>query len=97
MTASPIRSRWTDSNKVEFRVLRLWSFADVTFCPAMRLTICIKQSETEHAFRFGKLRGWLDGGGKSPNEQVMKSWLREPLRRAPKQNAYSQRAYTGRP
>jgi hypothetical protein len=27
----------------------------------------------------GKLQSWLDGGGKSPNEQVLKSRLREML------------------
>lgn len=27
----------------------------------------------------GKLQSWLDGGGKSPTEQVLKSRLREML------------------
>jgi hypothetical protein len=44
-----------------------------------RLTIRVKQPETEHTVRVRKLRTWLDGGGKSPNEQVMKSRLREML------------------
>jgi hypothetical protein len=29
----------------------------------------------------GKLQGWLDGGGKSPDEQVAKSRLEEILRK----------------
>jgi hypothetical protein len=43
-----------------------------------RRTIRVKQPETEHTVSVGKL-SWLDGGGKSPNEQVLKSRLREML------------------
>ena len=49
--------------------------------PSLRsgLTIRVKQPETEHTVSVGKLRSWLDGSGKSPNEQVLKSRLREML------------------
>jgi hypothetical protein len=36
-------------------------------------------SETCLTVSVGKLPSWLDGGGKSPNEQVLKSGLREML------------------
>jgi hypothetical protein len=46
---------------------------------AARLDIRVKQPETEHTVNVGKLQSWLDGGGKSPNEQLLKSRLREML------------------
>lgn len=58
---------------------RRCGFADVTFGPATRLTIRVKQPETEHTVSVGKLQSWLDGNGKSPREQVMKKRLRELL------------------
>jgi hypothetical protein len=51
-------------------------FADATFGPATRLTIRVKQPETEHTVSVGELQAWLEGGGKSPNEQALKSRLR---------------------
>ena len=48
-------------------------FVDVMFGPATRLTIRVKQPETEHTVSVGKLQSWLDDGGKSPNEQLMKA------------------------
>jgi hypothetical protein len=44
------------------------------------LTIRVKQPETEHTVSVGKLHTWLDGGGKSRNERVAKSRLKEILR-----------------
>jgi hypothetical protein len=32
-----------------------------------------------HEIHFGKLKEWLDGGAKSPNEQVTKARLRKVL------------------
>jgi len=58
---------------------RRCGFADVFFGPTTRLTIRVKQPGTEHTVSVGKLQNWLDGGGKSPNEQVLKSRLREML------------------
>ena len=58
---------------------RRCGFADATFGPGTRLTIRVKQPETEHTVSVGKLQTWLDGGGKSPNEQVLKSRLRKML------------------
>ena len=49
------------------------------FGPATRLTVRVKQPETEHTVSVGKLQTWPDGGGKSPNEQMLKSRLREVL------------------
>jgi hypothetical protein len=54
-------------------------FAEVFFGPATHLTIRVKQPETENTVSVGKLQSWLDGSGKSPNEQVAKSRLREIL------------------
>ena len=34
-------------------------------------------SSVAHTVSVGKLQSWLDGGAKSPNEQVVKSRLRE--------------------
>jgi hypothetical protein len=51
-------------------------FTDVTFGPATRLTHP-RQTARDQAFSVGNLQTWLDGDGKSPNEQVMKSRLRE--------------------
>jgi hypothetical protein len=58
---------------------RRCGFADATFGPATRLTVRVKQPETEHTVSVGKLQSWLDGSGKSPNEQVLKRRLREML------------------
>ena len=44
-----------------------------------RLTIRVEQPETEHTVSVRKLQSWLDGGGKSPNEKVAKSRLKEIL------------------
>jgi len=58
---------------------RRYGFAEATFGPATRLTIRVKQPETEHTVSVGKLQAWLEGGGKSPNEQALKSRLRGVL------------------
>jgi hypothetical protein len=50
-----------------------------SFCPTTRLSIRVKQPETQHTVSDGKLRTWLDGGGKSPNEVVPGSHLYEML------------------
>jgi len=61
--------------------LRRCGFVEAMFGPATRLTIRVKQPETEHTVSVGKLQSWLDGGGKSPNEHVAKSRLRDILRK----------------
>jgi hypothetical protein len=38
--------------------------------PATRLTSLGKQPESEHTVSVGNLESWLDGGSKSPNEQL---------------------------
>jgi hypothetical protein len=48
-----------------------------TFCDDLK----VKAPETEHVVSVRKLHAWLDGGGKSPNEQVAKKRLKEILRR----------------
>jgi len=63
-STKPPSSRWRNSDGADSRA---------TFGPATRLTIRVKQPETEHAVSVGKLQTWIDGGGKSPNEQVEKS------------------------
>jgi hypothetical protein len=58
---------------------RRCGFADASFGPGTRLTVKVKAPETEHVVSVGKLHSWLDGGGKSPNEQVAKKRLKEML------------------
>jgi hypothetical protein len=47
--------------------------------PGTRLRVAVKQPEAIHEIQFGKLKGWLEGGAKSPNEQVAKARLRRVL------------------
>jgi hypothetical protein len=54
-------------------------FANGTFGPATRLTIRVKAPEEEHIVTVSKLNSWLDGGAKSPNEQMQKKRLKERL------------------
>jgi hypothetical protein len=58
---------------------RRCGFADASFGPATQLTVKVKAPQTEHVVSVGKLRAWLDGVGKSPNEQVVKKRLKEIL------------------
>jgi len=47
---------------------RRCGFAHATYGLATRLTVRVKQPETEHTVSVGKLQSWLDGRGKSPNK-----------------------------
>jgi hypothetical protein len=53
----------------------------MTLGPATQLTIRVKAPEEEHTVSVGKVLSWLDGGARSPNEQVKKNRLKERLRR----------------
>lgn len=55
--------------------------AEMPFGPATRLTIRVKAPEEEHTVTVGKVLSWLEGGGKSPSEQVKKNRLWERLKR----------------
>jgi hypothetical protein len=57
----------------------LSSATEPSFGPGTRLTVKVKAPETEHLVSIRKLHAWLDGGGKSPNEQVAKKRLKEML------------------
>jgi hypothetical protein len=46
---------------------------------ATRLTVAVKAPATSHELTVGKVEDWLAGGGKTPNEQVVKKKLRELL------------------
>jgi hypothetical protein len=46
---------------------------------ATRLTVEIKQPSTTHEMQWGKVETWIQSAGK-PNEQVLKTRLRELLR-----------------
>ena len=72
-----------EASVYEAAVLALAQFRRCGFAdgPATHLTVRVKQPETEHTVSVGKLQRWLDGGGKSPNEQVAKSRLRDILRK----------------
>jgi len=58
---------------------RRCGFADATFGAAIHSTIRVKQPETEQLVSAARLRSWLYSGGKSPNEQALKSRLRGML------------------
>ena len=55
---------------------RRCALADATFGPGMKLTVKVRQPEMCHTVSVARLRSWLDGVGKSPNEHAMKSRLR---------------------
>ena len=58
---------------------RRCGFAESVFGPATRFTVRLKALEEEHTVSMAKLRSWLDGGAKSPNEQVQKNRLKQLL------------------
>lgn len=47
--------------------------------PATRLTVTVKAPATSHEVQWGKVETWIHSAGK-PNEQTIKSRLRELLR-----------------
>ena len=61
---------------VEFRRADLF---DAHVGPGTRLRVAVKQPEATHELQFGKLQDWLEGGARSPNEQVAKARLRKIL------------------
>ena len=54
-------------------------FADATFGLATQLRVSVQAPSTAHTVSVAKLRAWLAGGSKSPNEQVAKKRLRDIL------------------
>jgi len=54
-------------------------FHEVHIGPGTQLRVTVKQSEATHEIQFGKLEEWLNGGARSPNEQVTKAGLRKLL------------------
>jgi hypothetical protein len=60
---------------------RRGAFAEMAFGPATRLTVRLTAPEEEHMVTVGKALSWLEGGARSPSEQVKKNRLRERLRR----------------
>ena len=44
--------------------------------PATRLTVTVKAPTTSHEVQVSKIQAWLQGGGRSPNEQALKVKLR---------------------
>jgi hypothetical protein len=53
--------------------------SEVHIGPGTRLSVAVKQPEAAHEVQFAKLQERLEGGAKSPNEQVTKARLREVL------------------
>jgi hypothetical protein len=45
------------------------------------LRIRVRAPEEEHTVTVGKVLSWLDGGARSPNDQVKKNRLKERLKR----------------
>jgi hypothetical protein len=60
---------------------RRGAFAEMTFELATQLRIRVRAPEEEHTVTVGKVMSWLEGGARSPNEQVKKNRLKERLRR----------------
>jgi hypothetical protein len=60
---------------------RRGAFAEMTFGQATQLRIRVRAPEEEHTITVGKVLSWLDGGARSPSEQVKKNRLRERLRK----------------
>ena len=60
---------------------RRGAFAEMTFGSATPLRIRVRAPEEEHTITVGKVLSWLDGGARSPSEQVKKNRLKERLRR----------------
>ena len=58
---------------------RRCGFVESIFGAATRFTVLVKAPEEEHTVSMAKIRSWLDGGAKSPNEQVQKNRLRDLL------------------
>ena len=52
-------------------------FAEMPLGPATRLTIRVKAPEEEHTLTVSKVLSWLDGGARTPSEQVKKTRLRD--------------------
>ena len=59
---------------------RRGAFAEMTFGAGTQLRIRVRAPEEEHVVTVGKVMSWLDGGARSPNEQVKKNRLKERLR-----------------
>jgi hypothetical protein len=55
-------------------------FTDAATGPATRLTVAVEGPSTTHQLSVSKVRAWLEGSGKNPNEQALKVRLREILR-----------------
>jgi hypothetical protein len=58
---------------------RRCGFTENAPVPATRLTVTVKGPSTFHEVQWGKIETWIQSAGK-PNEQAMKSRLRELLR-----------------
>lgn len=62
-------------------LFRRGAFAEMTFGAGTRLTIHVKAPAEENIVSVGKVLSRLDGGARSPSEQVKKNRLKERLRR----------------
>jgi hypothetical protein len=84
---SPVKKRNKRTRRESLRsreamaAFRRGAFAEMTFGQATQLGIRVKAPEEEHTITVGKVLSWLDGGGRSPSEQVKKNRLMERLRR----------------
>ena len=58
---------------------RKCGFTDASAGPATRLRVAVESPSTEHEISVGKVCSWLDGNGRSPNEQALKVRLRQLL------------------
>jgi hypothetical protein len=58
---------------------RRCGFAEANFGQATRLKIRVKAPEAEHTVAVAKVKSWLEGGARSPNERLEKNRLKELL------------------
>lgn len=61
---------------------RRCGFADASPGTATRLAVTVEGPSTTHELSISKVCAWLEGGGKTPGEQALKTRLREVLARA---------------
>ena len=54
-------------------------FAEGMVGPGTRLKIAVESPSTTHELPVAKLHAWLQGNGRSPQEQALKTKLRQAL------------------
>ena len=58
---------------------RLAGLSEARVGTSTLLGVAVKHPEAVHELQFGRLQEWLEGGARSPNEQVIKAPLQRVL------------------